>query len=349
MARQHSPTIKDVATRAGVSLATVTNVLHNRCTRFTAETETRVREAIEELGYRPNQVARALVRRRSSTFGIVLDGLGESLMQNPYFAMLFDGFLYRANQAGYQTKIIAPASSDVDTVRRQAEDGSVDGLILAAPRYGSRLLAWVEQCTLPCVVAGMIPENRAISCADVDDEAAVYEMVRWLASLGHTRIGLMAGPVDFWSARQREAGYRRALGDCGIAPEPDWTVRGDFSTRSGQATAGKLLSVDPPLTALFCSNDWMALGALETLRRKGVRVPDDLSVVGFDDAEAASVAHPALTTIRQPVREIGAAAADILIRQVKHGAAGPERVVFPGVPVRRCSAAAPGGGPAPAR
>ncbi|MCC6731163.1 MAG: LacI family DNA-binding transcriptional regulator [Chthonomonadales bacterium] len=342
MPRPPSPTIKDVAARARVSVATVTNVLHGRCGRFSGETEEAVRRAIVQLGYRPNEVARTLVRRRSDTLAVVLDHLGESLMQNPYFSMLFDGFLFAAIERGYQVKTVALPGRDMDSIRRHTEDGSVDGAMLAAPKVASPLLDWVECCSLPCVVAGMIPASARVSCADVDDEGAVHEAVRWLVSLGHRRIGLIGGPPDYWSARQREVGYRRALRDSGIDPPASWLGRGDFSTESGRRAVLPLMAVRPALTAVLCCNDWMALGALEALRRQGIRVPDDLSIVGFDDAEAAHVAHPPLTTIRQPVREIGARAADILIRQVEQGCGAPERVVFPGVLVRRESAARPG-------
>jgi DNA-binding LacI/PurR family transcriptional regulator len=332
-------TIKDVADLAGVSFTTVTNVLHNRGQRYSVETREKVKRAIEQLGYRPNQIARSLVRRRSNTLGIVVEHYGGVLMGNPYHAMLLDGVLFEATRNGYQIKIIALPEPDIDSVRRQAEDGSVDGVILAAPRYQSVLLDWTENCPLPCVVAGSIPASPSIACVDVDDEGAVYRAVSWLIDLGHRRIGFIAGPVDYWSAHQREQGYLGALRDKGVHAENAWINRGDYSTQSGMAAMRELLCVRPALTAVFCCNDWMALGALETLWREGVRVPQDLSLIGFDDVEPASVARPPLTTIRQPVREIGSKAAEILLRRLRGESRSAERVIFPGELILRESVA----------
>lgn len=336
---QRPATIKDVADLAGVSFTTVTNVLHNRGRRYSVETREKVKHAIEQLGYRPNQIARSLVCRRSNTLGIVVERYGGVLMGNPYHAMLLDGVLFEANKNGYQIKIIALTESNVDNVRKQAEDGSIDGAILAAPLYQSPLLTWTESSPLPCVVAGSIPASPEVACVDVDDEGAVYRAVRWLASLGHGRIGFIAGPVDYWSAHQREQGYFRALRDEGIIARPEWISRGDYSTQSGIQAMRELLRVKPALTAVFCCNDWMALGALETLWREDVRVPDEISLIGFDDVEPASVAHPPLTTIRQPVREIGGKAAEILLRRLRGETKAAERVIFPGELILRESVA----------
>lgn len=334
---KQTPTIKDVAMRAGVSVTTVTNVLYGRGGRFSEETRERVMQAVEELGYRPNQIARSLVRRRSNTVGVVVEHFRGALLGNPYYSTLLDGILAEAVQAGYQLKIIALKRPDPEHARLSTEDGSIDGAILAAPLYQSPLLRWIENCNLPRVVAGSSPRDLQAACVDVDDEGSVYSAVKWLIDLGHRRIAFIAGPVNYWSARQREQGYLRALADAGITPTPHWIRRGDYSTQSGRLAMELLLQVRPAFSAVVSCNDWMALGALEALRRKGVLVPEDISIVGFDDVEPASVASPPLTTIRQPVREIGMTAARLLIQQIESGRLSTEHVIFPGELVQRDS------------
>ena len=337
---KQTPTIKDVAAYAGVSVTTVTNVLHGRGHRFSEETRQKVLRAVEALGYRPNQVARSLVRRRSYTLGVVVEHFRGALLGNPYFSTLLDGVLAEAVQAGYQLKIIALTSSDIEHVRQRTEDGSIDGAILAAPLHQSPLLQWAQECPLPCVVAGSSPRDLHAACVDVDDENAVYQGVKWLIAQGHRRIAFIAGPVNYWSAHQREQGYLRALSEAGIFVTSHWIRRGNYSTESGRWAMEKLLQVRPPFSAVVCCNDWMALGALEALRRRGICVPEEISVMGFDDVEAAAVASPPLTTIRQPVREIGMRAAKLLIQQIESGTRTPERVIFPGELVQRDSTTA---------
>jgi LacI family transcriptional regulator len=337
---KQTPTIKDVAAHAGVSVTTVTNVLHGRGNRFSEQTRQKVLRAVEALGYRPNQVARNLVQRRSHTLGVVVEHFRGALLGNPYFSTLLDGVLAEAVRAGYQLKIIALTSPDIEHVRQRTEDGSIDGAILAAPLHQSPLLKWAEECLLPCVVAGSSPRDLRAACVDVDDESAVYEGVKWLIAQGHRRIAFIAGPVNYWSAHRREQGYLRALSEAGITFTSHWIRRGNYSTESGRLAMEKLLLVRPSFSAVVCCNDWMALGALETLRRKGVCVPEEVSVMGFDDVEAAAVASPPLTTIRQPVREIGMCAAQLLIRQIEGGTRSLERVIFPGELVQRDSTTA---------
>lgn len=332
-----TPTIKDVAERAGVSVTTVTNVLHGRGGRFSEKTRERVLRAVEELGYRPNQIARSLVRRRSNTVGVVVEHFRGALLGNPYYSTLLDGILAEAVKSGYQLKIIALNRPDPEHARLSTEDGSVDGAILAAPLYQSPLLQWVENCNIPRVVAGSSPRDLRAACVDVDDEGSVYAAVNWLIELGHRRIAFIAGPTNYWSARQRERGYLRALHEAGITPTPHWIRRGNYSTLSGRQAMELLLQVRPAFSAVVSCNDWMALGALEVLRRKGLLVPDDISVLGFDDVEAAAVASPPLTTIRQPVREIGITAARLLIQQIESGQPSTEHVIFPGELVQRDS------------
>jgi len=334
---RQTPTIKDVAERAGVSVTTVTNVLYGRSGRFSDETRARVLQAAEKLGYRPNQIARSLVRRRSNTLGVVIEHFRGALLGNPYYSALLDGILAEAVKAGYQLKIIALERPDIDHARQSTEDSSIDGAILAAPLHQSPLLHWVENCSLPRVVAGCSPRDLRAACVDVDDEGSVYDAVKWLIALGHQRIAFIAGPANYWSARQREQGYLRALQEAGITPTAHWIRRGNYSTQSGRQAMELLLQVRPAFSAVVCCNDWMALGALETLRRKGVLVPEDISIMGFDDAEPASVTSPPLTTIRQPVREIGMTAARLLIQQIESGKLSTEHVIFPGELVQRDS------------
>lgn len=340
--RRVRPTLAVVAREAGVSIGTASNILGAKATLHSPETVERVLQAARRLGYRPNRVARSLAARRSQTIGIVMEPTHAVFTRNEYATAVLDGVVDRFTPEGYHIKIITLRDLNPRMLWAQIDDGTIDGAILIAPLIGSPLLEWHEHTQLPCVVVGSaLPESLGFYCVDSDSEGMITEVVRWLIALGHRRIGFVQGPAEQWSARQRERAYRRAMAAYGIDVRPEWLARGFYTQEGGRLAAEQLLQVRPSLTAIVASNDPMALGVLEACRQQGVCVPNDLSVVGFDDMPLASLANPPLTTVRNPIHEIGYHAAQALLEQISTGEVKRGNRLIRGELVIRQSAAAP--------
>lgn len=338
---QRSSTIKDVAGLAGVSTATVSNILRGKGGVYASPTVRRVREAARSLNYSPNTIARSLVRRRTHMIGVVFQkGRDKVLTQNLYYAQLLDGILEQAGDQKYQTTILSLPTGASNDIVDYVQSGFVEGLVLFTPTNTSPLLSWAQQSRFPMVAVGStFPATLGMACVDVDNFSAIYETVRWLVEEGHRRVGSLSGDAGQMSTRLRKEAYEAALRDSDLVPAADWQHQGEYTAESGHEGALRLLDVRPALTAIICGNDWIALGALQALRGRGVRVPQDVSLVGFDDIEPARLADPPLTTIRQPVRDIGSKAAQILIHQLETGEVAGGTTLFPGTLVERQSVA----------
>jgi LacI family transcriptional regulator len=331
------PTVQDVARRAGVSAATVSYVLNG--TRFVSEElRQRVLSAVRELAYEPNAAARTLRSNRSYTVGLILSDL-----RNPFFTEAVRGVEAVAQAAGYQV-ILANSDEDPEreaTLLRTMRAKHVDGLIVA-PAGGAHLeLAQLVQNQFPLVLMDRdVPELTA-SAVMLDNEAAAEAAVRHLVDLGHRRIGMIAGRTPISSTREREAGYRRALEQAGLAVDADLIVSGGSTIEGGAAAAATLLEGPTPLSALFVANNLMTIGALGALDARGLAVPRDLALVGFDDFPWGDVFRPRLTTVAQPLYELGRATAEVLLQHVAGRGAPARRVLLPGTLVVRDSSGAP--------
>lgn len=345
--RKRIATIKDVAATANVSIATVSNVMHGKDALYTPATAHAVWAAVRELGYRPNRIARSLVRRRTETLGVVVEKAHGRLTSNTYMIALLDGFLEYAVHAGFQVKLFNMLMQDQNVALAQLDDGSVDGLALFAPPEDSPVLAWAKTSHLPIVIAGSVPPGLTFPSVVLDDRKAAYQAVRWLIAQGHRRIGLLTGPREQWSALRREEGYRQALLEAGLEYRPQWRCVGGYTSESAEAGAAEMISATPLPTALLCWNDWFALGALAAIRKRGLRVPEDISLLSFDDIEPGRWVTPPLTTMQQPTHEMGIKAAEILIRQIQTGNREESVHLFTGTLIVRQSAAPPKGGMEP--
>lgn len=339
--RKKVPTIREVAEAAGVSISTVSNVLYGKRGFYSPETAQRVWTAVEQLGYRPNHIARSLARRRTYTIGVVVEQLLGSVSHNMYFGAVLDGILQGATDQNYQVKIVRVPLDSYERAIGHIEDGSVEGVILVALWAGNPIIEYMEQSGVPAVVAGSIPPNVQLPCVDVEDIAATYQAVQWLISLGHRRIGIITGNMRQWSARRREQGYLMALREAGIEPHPSWRYEGNYCLEAGEAGAFQLLQTNPRPTAIVCGNDGMAIGALHVLQRQGIRVPNDISIIGFDDEDAAAFTVPPLTTIRQPMFDIGLRATELLLQQIEQGKRFQHSLLLPAELVVRETVAPP--------
>jgi len=339
--KRRRPTLAVVAREAGVSIGTASNILGAKATLHSPATVERVLQVARRLGYRPNRIARSLAARRSQTIGIIMEPTHAVFTRNEYATAVLDGVVDCFGPEGYHIKIITLRDLNPRTLWAQIDDGTIDGAILIAPLIDSPLLAWHEHTQLPCVVVGSaLPESLGFYCVDSDSEGMIAELVRWLIAAGHRRIGFVQGPEEQWSACQREHAYRQAMAAHGIRVSADWLARGFYTQEGGRLAAEQLLRVRPPLTAIIASNDPMALGVLEACRQHGVCVPDDLSVVGFDDMPLAALANPPLTTVRNPIHEIGYHAAQSLLEQMTTGEVKRGQCLIRGELVIRQSAAA---------
>lgn len=313
MKQPRRPTSSDVAARAGVSRTTVSFVLNDRAnTGIAEETRERVLQAAADLGYHAHGAARALAGGLSMTIGLVLLQTQDQVAADALLAETLLGIGDEARADGYRVLVEAvspegPRYSDIVRSRR------VDGLIVSGPRADDEELRGIVRDGFPVILQGSLPGLPAPS-VDVDNRTGAASAVGHLVDLGHRRIGLITNaPLDYTAADDRLAGYRDALRAGGIEPDERFIAEGAFDAASGYAAARDLLRRAPGLTAVFVASDIVAFGALRALREAGRRVPDDVSVVGFDDVPLARHFDPPLTTVRLPARGLGAAAGRALI------------------------------------
>ena len=342
-------TLADVGRAACVSPMAASAVLNGARTssRISPETRGRILEAAAALNYRPNAAARALIRRRMSTLGVaaVVDR-GEL---NHYFLEVFNGVLETAARHGQNTTVFTLHDWKRDA-QRIAEfcDGRIDGLLLVAPVFGPESVALLPAHTPLVAIHANIVLPGVINL-ESDEEAGSFSLVRRLIDIGHRRILHLAGPEAMLGSVRRIAGYRRALEESGISYDPRLVKMAGFATHQGREAMRGWIDEhagEPLPTAVFCANDGVAFGCMETLSAAGLRVPDDISVAGFDDTLAARASVPQLSTVRQPLRQMGGRAVELLLdlartNELGDPAATASPVVFPTEPVLRASVAAP--------
>ncbi|WP_345450814.1 LacI family DNA-binding transcriptional regulator [Arthrobacter gyeryongensis] len=326
------PRLEDVAERAGVSHQTVSRVINDH-PNVSKGTRERVEAAITELGYRRNTAARSLVTRRSQTIGVLASELAQ---YGPANTLL--GVEQAARDAGYFVSIAALRTVNREAILdavRHFLDQSVDGIVVIVP-HSETLLALAEvNAGVPVVAVGSLGD-ASVSGAMVDQKHGAELAVRHLLDQGHRRIGHVAGPQDWIDGVARAEGWSAALRAAGL--EDDLLVVGDWSAGSGY-DIGRKLAAERTATALFVGNDQMALGLLRAFSEAGVRVPGDVSVVGFDDQPESGYFTPPLTTVRQDFEELGRRCMDLMLDGIEDGQSVGTTVVEPELVVRRSTSA----------
>ncbi len=326
------PRLEDVAARAKVSHQTVSRVI-NKHPNVSSATRERVEAAIAELGYRRNTAARSLVTRRSQTIGVLAAEMGQ---YGPANTLL--GVQQAAREAGYFVSIEAikeaGAGAISDAVRHLTDQGA-DGIIVIVPHDGT--VQALEGLTLdvPVILVGA-PGGGLFSGALVDQKFGARLAVSHLIDLGHRRIGHVSGPQDWVDGRSRAEGWGERLREAGL-PD-DLLIEGDWSAGSGYRI-GRQLAAERTVTALFVGNDQMALGLLRAFNEAGVRVPDDVSVVGFDDQPESGYFTPPLTTVRQDFEELGRRCMNVMLGALEGGGGTGTIVVEPELVVRSSTSA----------
>ena len=316
-------TIEDVARLARVSRATVSRVLNNNLS-VNESLRSRVVEAIQELGYEPNHVARRLRARSSTVIGLIISDI-----QNPYFISVVRGVEDTAH-SNHMTIVLC--NSDEDVAKQQLylqlmQSEHVAGLIIVpANSHDSTGLARLHRLGIPIILLDRTVDGLLVDVIKVDNVRGAFEAVKHLIDLGNTRIGIITGYEYLSTASERYAGYRNALTAAGLPIDDSLVKFGDFKTESGYRLTREMMSAPARPQALFVANNLMTLGALRALRELGLRVPLDVPLVGFDDMPWSAELYSPLTAVSQPTYELGQEAVNMLLRRIAQPGA-PSRMV----------------------
>ncbi|MGW7051462.1 LacI family DNA-binding transcriptional regulator [Streptomyces sp. NPDC054887] len=334
------PTLEAVAARAGVSRATASRVV-NGGAGVRRPLADKVREAVDALGYVPNQAARSLVTRQSGAVAVIIAEPEFRVFSDPFFEQQVRGISRELTAHDCQLVLLwVEGPGDYDRIARYLGGGHVDGALAFSLHDADGLPALVRRAKVPAVFGGRPDAGAAaVPYVDCDNRGGARSAVRHLVGLGRRRVAHIAGPRDQTSAADRADGYRDVLFDA----DPALTAQGDFTLESGARAMAELLDRGPGPDAVFAANDLMAAGALRVLRERGLRVPEDVAVVGFDDVvTVAASADPPLTTVRQDIEGMGRLMVRLLMRVMDGSGAReagvPASVIMPTELVRRASA-----------
>jgi len=323
-------TLEEIAKLAGVSRSTVSRVVNDQ-PNVREPVRERVWQVIRETGYQPHAAARSLVTRRTRIVGVIIPEAVTTLFTDPFFPYLLCGITQTCNSQGYHLMLSlfnGPAGPE-EMYRRVVGGGHLDGMVVASTRMDDPLIGRLLDDGVPVVMVGRHPDER-VRYVDVDNVAGARMAVDHLARLGHRRIGTITGPLNMPGAADRLEGYRKAMEAHRLPMDDGLIVEGDFTEESGMAAARRLLSL--PVTAIFAASDIMAVGALKVIRETELQVPRDVALVGFDDIPIAAALQPALTTVRQPIEQMGSMAASLLLSLLEgppEGRPPAQRLILP--------------------
>ena len=314
-------TIAHVADRAGVSPTTVSHVLSGKRVVGKA-TRDIVMDAIRELGYRPNHVARNLRTRQSHMIAVVVPDI-----TNPFYAVLTRGLADAVDASGYGT-YVCNTDGQHDRERKffqDVMDRGVDGIVFASGETASEITFGPGDSTTPIICIGDHLDHPLCDAVLSDDETGTREAAAFLASRGYQRIAMIQGPPRYGSPRT--TGFRAALQAAKHKVPSERMVRGDWTRKGGYDAMCALMDLSEPPDAVFCANDLMAIGALDVAHERGLDVPKDIAIIGFDDVDAATIVTPQLTTVRNPAYEAGSTAGDLLLSRMSGRYTGSGRTV----------------------
>jgi LacI family transcriptional regulator/LacI family repressor for deo operon, udp, cdd, tsx, nupC, and nupG len=310
-----SSSLVEVARRARVSISTVSRTITNTG-RISEKTRARIRRLMAEMGYKPNRVARRLrAEGKCHLLGLIIPSI-----QNPFFADLARGVEDVAYRHSFAVLL---CNYDEDPAKQQfyldvMEAESVDGIILPPAHEHDAAVLKVMQAGIPVVCVDRTLASGAVDKVEVDNERGAFDAVAHLLGKGHRRIGLIGGPADSSTGRERLLGYRRAHAEAGVPIDRKLVRLGDYREASGRRLANELIELSERPTALFVCNSLMMIGAIEAITAKGLHIPRQMALIGFDDLPLAAVFTPPLSVVRQPAYEVGRAAAELLVQRIEN-------------------------------
>ena len=320
-------TLEEIARLSGVSRSTVSRVI-NRQPNVSNNVRLRVEAVIQETGYQPNLAAQTLVSKRSWMIGLVLPRSVSSFFTDPYFPRLLQGIAQGCNQHNYTLGLFLVGNKEDEEkiMPRVSRKGMLDGILIQSGQVGDQLIDRMVNLDLPVVVVGSPLHADEISFIDVDNVNGAYNAVSHLIRLGYQQIATITGLPGGAASADRLEGYERALTERGRNPDQSLIVEGDFTEVGGYYAMQRLLPAKPD--AVFAASDLMAIGAMRAAREAGLRIPEDVAFVGYDDVSVARYASPQLTTIRQPIAQFGVNAVGILIDLIENGIQPVRRIIM---------------------
>jgi DNA-binding LacI/PurR family transcriptional regulator len=323
------PTLEVVAELAGVSRATVSRVV-NGSSKVSSEVHAAVTKAISELGYVPNRAARTLVTRRTNTIVLIMHERTDTVFEDPFFANVLRGVNAALSNTDLQL-VLLHARGDQQRARavRYVCNGYVDGALLISLHGDDPMPSAIMAADIPMVAMGRPPSGQRADYVDADNAGGGREAVQHLVTTGRRCLATVAGPLDMSAGVDRLRGYVNAVHAAGMQAAADRVAYGDFTEEAGCRGMKLLLEQTPTIDGVFIASDLMGMGALRALRELGRRVPDDVAIVGFDDAPLAAYADPPLTTIRQPVELLGQEMVRLLMHRLSEPNGEPKTIILP--------------------
>lgn len=324
-------TIKDVAKLSNVAPSTVSRVIANN-PRISEQTKKRVRAAMDELGYHPNFNARSLANQSTQAIGVVMPSSGDKVFQNPFFPEIVRGISTKSHENQYALYMTTGNTEEeiLDGVIAMVQGGRVDGIVLLYSRVDDEIINYLQGRDLPFVVIGKpFRDADEITHIDNDNFKAAKEATEHLIKQNHERIGFVGGNLNLVVTIDRLLGYEKAIRNAKLPYRDDYIVHEEFLKEGGRDAINELMSLDDPPTGLVVVDDLMALGILNSLNDMGMTVPDDISIVSFNNVLLAEVSTPSLTSVSIDIFGLGYHAADCLIIKIKKPETAPKRVTIP--------------------
>jgi LacI family transcriptional regulator len=319
--------LEDIARKSGVSRSTVSRVINNH-PNVSKKVRDHVQEVINQTGYQPHAAARALVSKRSWTCGLLLPRTVNSFFTDPYYPSLIQGIAQACTKQNYTFSLFLMGDKEDEKkmFQRISRRGFMDGILFQSDQMGDSLIDKLIQSEIPLVVLGRPVHNGKISYVDINNIESVESAVDYLASIGCKRIGTITGPLNTTVGIDRKKGYENSIKKHGFLIDELLITGGNFTEESGYIGMKNLLPANPD--AIFAASDQMALGAVRAIKEKGLKIPNDISIIGFDDFPLPIPTDPSLTTVRQPIRDFGKEALNMLIDIVENGLEPARHVIL---------------------
>ena len=320
-------TLEDIARLSGVSRSTVSRVINGN-PNVKEDTRDKVMEIIQSINFQPNLAARSLAAGHANVIGMVIPTGISSIFSDPYFPLLIQGVSASCNALGYSVMLwLAEPEYERTTINQILYSGLIGGVIVSSMQMNDPLIDRLTEGNQPFITIGRHPTNEKINYVDVDNCAGAYQAVMYILRTGHRRVATITGLLNSVGGKDRYQGYLDALHERGLPLIPELVAEGEYSDASGYLAMQRLLPHHPD--AVFAASDAMAFAAMRAIQEAGLRVPEDIAVVGFDDIPAAATSKPPLTTVRQPIQRTGGLAAEMLIDMIEHPDPQPRRIVLP--------------------